>query len=200
MKASSRHAGVLFGPDITKKFLEHNKLKLIIRSHECVNEGIRVSCVWEMALVTRSAFALRYCVSSAAQLKYLWVLAVAKGAKSGHCVLRIKLQRLLQQGTRHWFAVIRRHVLHQCAVFAPQGAILILSDNLTMTTYTYDSLHGADTSQRARLSLHHTHIIELLQDRICVAKPKLFQRFTELDVLRRGYVSVVALAAAVRWW
>ena len=34
-----RGAGVGFGPDITKAFLERNKLKFVVRSHECVQKG-----------------------------------------------------------------------------------------------------------------------------------------------------------------
>lgn len=36
---SKRGVGVQFGPDITKKFLEKNKLEYIVRSHEVKNEG-----------------------------------------------------------------------------------------------------------------------------------------------------------------
>jgi hypothetical protein len=43
LKDSTRHAGALFGPDITKHFLEVNRLKLVVRSHECVDEGFNVS-------------------------------------------------------------------------------------------------------------------------------------------------------------
>lgn len=32
-------AGVAFGPDVTRAFLEKNKLKMIVRSHECVRTG-----------------------------------------------------------------------------------------------------------------------------------------------------------------
>lgn len=38
-KQSSRGAGTWFGEDVTKAFLEKNKLRLLIRSHELVNEG-----------------------------------------------------------------------------------------------------------------------------------------------------------------
>ncbi|CAM9342406.1 unnamed protein product, partial [Hapterophycus canaliculatus] len=34
-----RGAGVLFGPDSTKSFLEDNGLDMVVRSHECVEEG-----------------------------------------------------------------------------------------------------------------------------------------------------------------
>lgn len=34
-----RGAGVAFGPDVTKKFLDINNLKLIVRSHECIRSG-----------------------------------------------------------------------------------------------------------------------------------------------------------------
>lgn len=40
---SYRGAGKLFGPDISKKFTDKNNLICIIRGHEAVNEGYRVS-------------------------------------------------------------------------------------------------------------------------------------------------------------
>jgi diadenosine tetraphosphatase ApaH/serine/threonine PP2A family protein phosphatase/Ca2+-binding EF-hand superfamily protein len=36
---SVRGAGVAFGPDITKLFLQRNNLRLVIRSHECIRSG-----------------------------------------------------------------------------------------------------------------------------------------------------------------
>lgn len=38
-KESSRGAGTMFGPDITRKFLMSNRLQLVVRSHECVPRG-----------------------------------------------------------------------------------------------------------------------------------------------------------------
>lgn len=38
-KESKRGAGIVFGPDVAEKFLKHNHLKLIVRSHECVPQG-----------------------------------------------------------------------------------------------------------------------------------------------------------------
>jgi serine/threonine-protein phosphatase with EF-hand domain len=37
---NTRGSGVLFGPDHTRRFLDHNNLGLIVRSHECVREGV----------------------------------------------------------------------------------------------------------------------------------------------------------------
>lgn len=39
---SKRGVGCQFGPDVTKKFLELNKLDYVIRSHEVKNEGYQV--------------------------------------------------------------------------------------------------------------------------------------------------------------
>ena len=39
---SDRGAGCLFGEDVTDSFLSLNKLKLIVRSHECVDDGCEV--------------------------------------------------------------------------------------------------------------------------------------------------------------
>jgi serine/threonine-protein phosphatase with EF-hands len=38
-----RGCGVFFGPDITAKFLKDHKLNLLIRSHECLEDGYRLS-------------------------------------------------------------------------------------------------------------------------------------------------------------
>ena len=40
---SKRGVGTQFGPDITKKFLQKNKLDYVIRSHEVKNDGYEVA-------------------------------------------------------------------------------------------------------------------------------------------------------------
>lgn len=39
---SRREAGTMFGPDVTKRFLEENHLELLVRSHEVKMEGYDV--------------------------------------------------------------------------------------------------------------------------------------------------------------
>ena len=39
---SRREAGTLFGPDVTKRFLEENHLDLLVRSHEVKMDGYDV--------------------------------------------------------------------------------------------------------------------------------------------------------------
>ena len=39
---SKRGMGFSFGPDFTERFLSHNKLKLLIRSHEVKDEGYEI--------------------------------------------------------------------------------------------------------------------------------------------------------------
>jgi serine/threonine-protein phosphatase with EF-hands len=36
---SLRGAGTYFGPDVTEKFLQRNKLQFLVRSHECKPDG-----------------------------------------------------------------------------------------------------------------------------------------------------------------
>ena len=39
LSKNSRGSGVVFGPEVTRRFLKNNKLNMIVRSHECVRRG-----------------------------------------------------------------------------------------------------------------------------------------------------------------
>ena len=43
---SKRGVGVQFGPDVTKRFLDANNLKMLIRSHECKDRGYEVRALF----------------------------------------------------------------------------------------------------------------------------------------------------------
>ena len=47
-----RGAGTYFGPDVTKNFLEKNRMLYIVRSHECKSEGYEVIHDNSVSLVT----------------------------------------------------------------------------------------------------------------------------------------------------
>lgn len=38
-RPNERGAGVEFGPDVSREFLQLNKLSMVVRSHECVDNG-----------------------------------------------------------------------------------------------------------------------------------------------------------------
>ena len=56
--SSARGAGVEFGPDVTEKFCAENGFALVIRSHECVNEGSEIQHNGRLITVFSAS---RYC-------------------------------------------------------------------------------------------------------------------------------------------
>lgn len=53
-KTSKRGAGVEFGPDITAAFMARSNLDLIVRSHEMVEEGYKLThdgCIMTVSMV-----------------------------------------------------------------------------------------------------------------------------------------------------
>ena len=55
---SARGAGVEFGPDVTAKFCAENNIALVVRSHECVQEGFEVQHDGRLITVFSAS---RYC-------------------------------------------------------------------------------------------------------------------------------------------
>ena len=69
---SRREAGTMFGPDITKAFLEKNHLELLVRSHEVKMDGYEVQhdisyVRWEWDLTARKVY---YCILCGELLRY----------------------------------------------------------------------------------------------------------------------------------
>jgi hypothetical protein len=145
---------------------------------------------------------------------------VAARGKFNHSIFRVELQRLPEQGVcwRHSICCGFEASSVVVCLRPSQGAIVMLSDNLTLTTYSYDvslyvfvfivllllcSCHQpfccgwrlrTATTLRNRLLLHKRHIVEMLQDRICNAKSELYMAFTKADAHKMGNV-----CAAVLW-
>ena len=55
---SARGAGVEFGPDVTKQFCTDNNIALVVRSHECVQEGFEIQHDGRLITVFSAS---RYC-------------------------------------------------------------------------------------------------------------------------------------------
>jgi hypothetical protein len=53
---SKRGVGLQFGPDITKKFLDDNGLKLVVRSHEVSHTALFVDLMSSVDLILRQGF------------------------------------------------------------------------------------------------------------------------------------------------
>ena len=136
---STRNVGVMFGPDITKSFADRNGLRLIIRSHECVQSGIRVSgkdlvcqcqvsvlpwCGRAVAVVRSGRRAVSWSQSSpphnTAAIRIRW------GATS----LTASCELAVQFGDQY------RAVPFMACV--QQGGVLILSDKLDLTSQKFE--------------------------------------------------------------
>ncbi|DAZ95176.1 TPA: hypothetical protein N0F65_012430 [Lagenidium giganteum] len=100
-KESSRGAGVEFGPDITRRFCAQNGLNLIIRSHECEEEGYAI--VHDGLLLTIFS-ASNYCGSQTNKGAYVQLELLENGTLKPHVVQYYgqPLQKLLDAGRNEW--------------------------------------------------------------------------------------------------
>ncbi|KAJ8550566.1 hypothetical protein ON010_g10504 [Phytophthora cinnamomi] len=100
-KPSSRGAGVEFGPDITKAFCQRNGINLIIRSHECREEGYDI--VHDGLLLTVFS-ASSYCGSQTNKGAYV-LLERDEDTEIQPRVIQFSsqpLQKLKAAGTNEW--------------------------------------------------------------------------------------------------
>ncbi|KAG7398249.1 hypothetical protein PHYBOEH_011422 [Phytophthora boehmeriae] len=100
-KPSSRGAGVEFGPDITKAFCAQNDISLIIRSHECREEGFDI--VHDGLLLTVFS-ASSYCGSQTNKGAYVQLELGEDGGVKPHVVQFSSqpLQKLKDTGRSGW--------------------------------------------------------------------------------------------------
>lgn len=100
-KASSRGAGVEFGPDITRRFCQLNHLCLVIRSHECREEGYEIT---HDGLVLTVFSASSYCGSQTNKGAFVQLQLVDDGDVKPHVVQYYAqpLQKLRDAGKNEW--------------------------------------------------------------------------------------------------
>lgn len=100
-KPSSRGAGVEFGPDITKAFCAENGISLIIRSHECREEGYDI--VHDGLLLTVFS-ASSYCASQTNKGAYVQLELGEDNEIKPHVVQFSSqpLQKLKDAGRNEW--------------------------------------------------------------------------------------------------
>lgn len=100
-KPSGRGAGVEFGPDITRRFCQLNHLCLVIRSHECREEGYEI--VHDGLLLTVFS-ASSYCGSQTNKGAFVQLQLVENGDVKPHVVQYYAqpLQKLRDAGKNEW--------------------------------------------------------------------------------------------------
>ncbi|GLD96048.1 hypothetical protein PINS_up004726 [Pythium insidiosum] len=100
-RPSERGAGVEFGPDITKKFCELNELSLVIRSHECEEEGYEIT---HDGLLLTIFSASSYCGSQTNKGAFVQLQVVENGNLKPHVVQYYgqPLQKLRDAGRNEW--------------------------------------------------------------------------------------------------
>ena len=42
LELSERGSGIMYGPDVTREFLKANGCQTIVRSHECIEDGLEL--------------------------------------------------------------------------------------------------------------------------------------------------------------
>ncbi|TYZ65203.1 hypothetical protein PybrP1_006919 [[Pythium] brassicae (nom. inval.)] len=100
-KPSSRGAGVEFGPDITRRFCQLNHVCLVIRSHECREEGYEIA---HDGLLLTVFSASSYCGSQTNKGAFVQLQAVEHGDVRPHVVQYYAqpLQKLRDAGKNEW--------------------------------------------------------------------------------------------------
>ncbi|TMW57471.1 hypothetical protein Poli38472_003396 [Pythium oligandrum] len=100
-RPSDRGAGIEFGPDITKRFCADNQLSLVIRSHECQEEGYEIT---HDGLLLTIFSASSYCGSQTNKGAFVQLQVIDNGSLQPHVVQYYAqpLQKLLDAGKNEW--------------------------------------------------------------------------------------------------
>uniref|UniRef100_K3WX33 Serine/threonine-protein phosphatase n=1 Tax=Globisporangium ultimum (strain ATCC 200006 / CBS 805.95 / DAOM BR144) TaxID=431595 RepID=K3WX33_GLOUD len=100
-KPSGRGAGVEFGPDITRQFCQLNHLCLVIRSHECREEGYEIT---HDGLLLTVFSASSYCGSQTNKGAFVQLQTMEHGDVKPHVVQYYAqpLQKLRDAGKNEW--------------------------------------------------------------------------------------------------
>ena len=182
-RPSARGAGVEFGPDVTMQFCRQNTVALIIRSHECVEEGYEV--LHDGRLITIFS-ASRYCGR--------------QQNKGAFITVTNALQPEIQQFFAHKLEDFDVHTAGEKAAKERAAAATAQAEKDLREGKDISGGSGLGGAKRGRERARslQVDVIRMIVERVCDRKPDLYWLFTNKDREHTGTVSRLEWAEVMR--